>query len=218
MRSEVSNVRVSVYSIFVKLDFSFHFTIHIQNFVLTIEEFPLYLCNLPISIWQLFDIIIPYLLKLDLYYVQGLQCIFEGWTDGQSGSVTQMENGDNWHLDSQSIIFMILLPTIKWNRQNLLMLSKIRLSINLNKALKNQHDLVNQGRNKSSPLTFSLRSVSPWDCPVILVGGLPDLSIVLSCDRLSEVNEENMWLWSQLLDYWEATCSWCSWMVGWALD
>ena len=27
---------------------------------------------------------------------------------------------------------------------------------------------------RTSP-TFSLRSVSPWDCPVILVGGLPDL-------------------------------------------
>ena len=201
----------SVHSIFVKLDFSFHITylkLCFDNWIISVI----------FLIWKFLNIIIPYLLKLDLYYVQGLQCIFEGWADGQSGSVTQMENGDNWHLDSQSIIFMILLPTIKWNRQNLLMLSKIRLSINLNKALKNQHDLVNQGRNKSSPLTFSLRSVSPWDCPVILVGGLPDLRIVYLVLWSIEVNEENMWLWSQLLDYWEATCSWCSWMVGWALD
>ena len=84
---------------------------------------------------------IPYLLKPDLYYLQGLQCIFESWTDGQSGSVTQMENGDNWHLDIQSIIFKIALPPIKWNHQNLLMPSKIRLSINLHKALNNQLDL-----------------------------------------------------------------------------
>ena len=235
---KIQYVRVSVHSIFVKLDFSFHITylkLCFDNWIISvifliwkflniiIHRVPIYsfksshikrkeqiifaktdeklfnecatdplsslvsqLESLPISATALHhNIIIPYLLKLDLYYVQGLQCIFEGWADGQSGYVTQMGNGDNWHLDIQSIIFKILLPPIKWNHQNLLMMSKIRLSLNLHKALNNQLDLVNQGRNKSSPLTFSLRSVSPWDCPVILVGGLPDLSIVvLTSDRL----------------------------------
>ena len=153
---------------------------------------------------------IPYLLKPDLYYLQGLQCIFESWTDGQSGSVTQMGNGDNWHLDIQSIIFKIALPPIKWNHQNLLMPSKIRLSINLHKALNNQLDLVNQGRNKSTPLTFSLRSVSPWDCPVILVGGFPDLSIVLSCDRFRWTRR----IYDSDLRYWTIG----NWLVPGALE
>ena len=55
----------SVHSIFVKLDFSFHITylkLCFDNWIISVI----------FLIWKFLNIIIPYLLKLDLYYVQGL--------------------------------------------------------------------------------------------------------------------------------------------------